>query len=136
MRYAGRPTSYSQRSRTWRFAHSRATTSWSPGSSTRIGTGAGSGAGEGDVDAGAGDHPDVHEGCRTSAPPRRRCRRWQPGAGKTRIADLVQAALDRWGGAVRICSDLCKAAHSRYAELLADDVRTAGEKVRPETRGW
>ncbi|MGI5485037.1 zeta toxin family protein [Streptomyces lavendofoliae] len=60
----------------------------------------------------------------------------QPGAGKTRIADLVQAALDRRGGAVRICSDLYKAAHSRYAELLADDVRTAGEKVRPETRGW
>ncbi|MGW1910334.1 zeta toxin family protein [Streptomyces sp. NPDC002076] len=60
----------------------------------------------------------------------------QPGAGKTQIADLVQAALDRRGGAVRICSDLYKSAHSRYAELLADDVRTAGVKVRPDTRRW
>lgn len=49
----------------------------------------------------------------------------QPGAGKTWISDLVQAALDRRGGAVRIGRDLYKAAHSRYAELLADDVRTA-----------
>ncbi|MEU6672242.1 zeta toxin family protein [Streptomyces sp. NPDC046727] len=30
--------------------------------------------------------------------------------------------------------DLYKSAHSRYAELLADDVRTAGVKVRPDTR--
>ncbi|SEE67282.1 Zeta toxin [Streptomyces sp. 2231.1] len=60
----------------------------------------------------------------------------QPCAGKTQIADLVQAALDRRGGAVRICSDLYKSAHSRYAELLADDVRTAGVKVRPDTRRW
>ncbi|AJC62109.1 zeta toxin family protein [Streptomyces sp. 769] len=60
----------------------------------------------------------------------------QPGAGKTRIADLVQAALDGRGGAVRIGRDLYKAAHRRYAELLADDVRTAGVKVRPDTRRW
>ncbi len=60
----------------------------------------------------------------------------QPGAGKTQIADLIQAALNRRGGAVRICSDLYKTAHSRYAELLADDVRTAGVKVRPDTRRW
>ncbi|WP_328743643.1 zeta toxin family protein (plasmid) [Streptomyces caniferus] len=60
----------------------------------------------------------------------------QPGAGKTEIADLVQAALDRRGGAVRICRDLYKAAHRRYGELLAADVRTAGVKVRPDTRRW
>lgn len=30
----------------------------------------------------------------------------QPGAGKTEIADLIQAALDRRGGAVRVCRDL------------------------------
>lgn len=36
----------------------------------------------------------------------------QPGAGKTQIADLVQAALDRRGGAVRICRDLYKSANS------------------------
>ncbi|WP_331718909.1 zeta toxin family protein (plasmid) [Streptomyces virginiae] len=60
----------------------------------------------------------------------------QPGAGKTQIADLVQAALDRRGGAVRICSDLYKPVHPHYAELLASDVRTAGVKVRPDTRRW
>ncbi|MGO4417228.1 zeta toxin family protein [Streptomyces sp. MCAF7] len=60
----------------------------------------------------------------------------QPGAGKTAIADLVQATLNRRGGAVRIGSDLYKAAHRRYAELLAADVRTAGVKVRADTRSW
>ncbi|MEU5161187.1 zeta toxin family protein [Streptomyces sp. NPDC020875] len=60
----------------------------------------------------------------------------QPGAGKTAVADLVQAALDRRGGSVRICSDLYKTAHRQYGEFLAGDVRTAGEKVRPQTRGW
>ncbi|OII64384.1 ATP/GTP-binding protein [Streptomyces sp. CC53] len=60
----------------------------------------------------------------------------QPGAGKTAIADLVQAALDRRGGAVRICRDLYKAAHRRYAELLTADVRTAGVQVRPDTSRW
>ncbi|MFD0396433.1 zeta toxin family protein [Streptomyces nogalater] len=60
----------------------------------------------------------------------------QPGAGKTEIADLVQAALDRRGGAVRIGRDLYKPAHRRYAELLAADVRTAGVKVRPDTSRW
>jgi predicted kinase len=34
----------------------------------------------------------------------------QPGAGKTTVADLVQAALDRRGGAVRIGRDLYKVA--------------------------
>lgn len=60
----------------------------------------------------------------------------QPGAGKTDVADLVQAALDRRGGAVRVCRDLYKAAHPRYGALLAADVRTAGVKVRPDTRRW
>ncbi|MFE3556905.1 zeta toxin family protein [Streptomyces sp. NPDC059193] len=59
-----------------------------------------------------------------------------PGAGKTEIADLVQAALDRRGGAVRIGRDLYKPAHRRYAALLDADVRTAGAKVRPDTSRW
>lgn len=60
----------------------------------------------------------------------------QPGAGKTEIADLVQAALDCRGGAVRVCRDLYKAAHPHYGALLAADVRTAGARVRPDTRRW
>ncbi|MEU8764705.1 zeta toxin family protein [Streptomyces sp. NPDC048659] len=60
----------------------------------------------------------------------------QPGAGKTAIGDLVQAALDRRGGAVRIGRDLYKPAHRHYPALLAADVRTAGAQVRPDTVGW
>ncbi|WP_327241109.1 zeta toxin family protein [Streptomyces sp. NBC_01320] len=59
-----------------------------------------------------------------------------PGAGKTGVANLVQAALDHRGGAVRIGRDLYKPAHRQYAALLDADVRTAGAKVRPDTSRW
>ncbi|MGV9248756.1 zeta toxin family protein [Streptomyces sp. NPDC003710] len=49
----------------------------------------------------------------------------QPGAGKTQIADLVQAVLDRCGGAVRVGRDLYKPVQRHYADALAADVRTA-----------
>ena len=60
----------------------------------------------------------------------------QPGAGKTWIADLVQAVLDRRGGAVRVGRDLYKPVHRHYAHALAADVRTAGALVRPDTARW
>ncbi|MFI2292891.1 zeta toxin family protein [Streptomyces niveus] len=60
----------------------------------------------------------------------------QPGAGKTQIADLVQAVLNRRGGAVRVGRDLYRAAHQQYAQLLAANVRTAGVTVRPDMRRW
>ncbi|MET9078599.1 zeta toxin family protein [Streptomyces sp. NPDC004232] len=60
----------------------------------------------------------------------------QPGAGKTHIADLVQSALNRRGGAVRVCRDLYKSVHRHYERLLAADVRTAGILVRPDTASW
>ncbi|TGZ12411.1 hypothetical protein DV517_75060 [Streptomyces sp. S816] len=60
----------------------------------------------------------------------------QPGAGKTRIADLVQAALDRRGGSVRISPDPYKPVHQQYAAALAADVRTAGAAVRADTAWW
>ncbi|MFE5899867.1 zeta toxin family protein [Streptomyces sp. NPDC056488] len=60
----------------------------------------------------------------------------QPGAGKTAVADLVQAALERRGGAVRIGRDLYKPAHRDYAAALAADVRTAGAAVRSDTAAW
>ncbi|MFE5516033.1 zeta toxin family protein [Streptomyces sp. NPDC056529] len=60
----------------------------------------------------------------------------QPGAGKTTFADLVQAALARRGGAVRVCRDLYKNAHPHYAAALAADIRTAGTSVRPDTSRW
>ncbi|WP_329374927.1 zeta toxin family protein [Streptomyces sp. NBC_01483] len=49
----------------------------------------------------------------------------QPGAGKTQIANLVQAVLDRRGGTVRIGRDLYKTPHPHYVGLLARNVRTA-----------
>ncbi|MDK0524871.1 zeta toxin family protein [Streptomyces sp. ML-6] len=60
----------------------------------------------------------------------------QPGAGKTGLADVVQAVLDRRGGSVRVCRDLYKPVHREYAGFLAADVRTAGAKVRPDTSHW
>lgn len=60
----------------------------------------------------------------------------QPGAGKTPVADLVQAVLDQRGGAVRIGQDLYKPAHRHYAGLVAADVRTAGALVRADTVRW
>ncbi|MGW9453994.1 zeta toxin family protein [Streptomyces sp. NPDC055632] len=59
-----------------------------------------------------------------------------PGAGKTGVADLVEAALARRGGAVRVCRDLYKTAHRAYGTLLAADIRTAGVRVRPDTSRW
>ncbi|WP_327393828.1 zeta toxin family protein (plasmid) [Streptomyces sp. NBC_01186] len=60
----------------------------------------------------------------------------QPGAGKTQIADLLEAVLRRRGGAVRVGRDLYKAAHPGYLAALAADVRTAGAAVREETSRW
>ncbi|MCT2546222.1 zeta toxin family protein [Streptomyces atratus] len=60
----------------------------------------------------------------------------QPGAGKTKVADLVEAVFERRGGAVRIGRDLYKPAHRHYAAALAADVRTAGAQVRPDTSRW
>ncbi|GGV53452.1 zeta toxin family protein [Streptomyces spectabilis] len=60
----------------------------------------------------------------------------QPGAGKTKVADLVQAALGQRGGAVRIGRDLYKAAHRHHAAALATDVRTAGATIRADTSFW
>ncbi|MFE7358156.1 zeta toxin family protein [Streptomyces sp. NPDC057543] len=50
--------------------------------------------------------------------------------------DLVHAALDRRGGAVRVERDAYKAIHPHYQGFLAEDVRTAGVRVRPETYRW
>ncbi|MGW9436090.1 zeta toxin family protein [Streptomyces sp. NPDC055607] len=60
----------------------------------------------------------------------------EPGAGKTTFADLVQTALARRGGAVRVCRDLYKTAHPSYRALLAADIRTAGAGIRPDTGYW
>ncbi|MFI0742666.1 zeta toxin family protein [Streptomyces sp. NPDC021100] len=60
----------------------------------------------------------------------------QAGSGKTLVVDLVHAALGRRGGAVRVDRDAYKDVHPFYTAFLAEDVRTAGVRVRPETYHW
>ncbi|MFE3144294.1 zeta toxin family protein [Streptomyces scopuliridis] len=60
----------------------------------------------------------------------------QAGSGKTLVMDLVHAALEQRGGAVRVDRDTYKALHPHYSGFLAEDVRTAGVRVRPETYRW
>ncbi|GGO58857.1 zeta toxin family protein [Streptomyces lasiicapitis] len=60
----------------------------------------------------------------------------QPGAGKSHLADLLHEVLHLRGGAVRIGADLYKTSHPGYPGLLARDDRTAGARVRPDTRRW
>ncbi|MFJ7069695.1 zeta toxin family protein [Streptomyces sp. NPDC101115] len=60
----------------------------------------------------------------------------QPGAGKTKVAGLVQAALGQRGGAVRIGRGLYKHAHRHHVAALTADVRTAGAKVRSNINYW
>ncbi|MET8755213.1 zeta toxin family protein [Streptomyces sp. NPDC004667] len=60
----------------------------------------------------------------------------QAGSGKTLVMDLVHAALEQRGGAVRVERDAYKALHPDYQRFLAEDVRTAGVRVRGETYRW
>ncbi|GLW58124.1 zeta toxin family protein [Kitasatospora phosalacinea] len=60
----------------------------------------------------------------------------QAGSGKTLVVDLVHAALAHRGGAVRVDRDAYKAVHPDYPRFLAEDVRTAGVRVRTDTYGW
>ncbi|MGW2542576.1 zeta toxin family protein [Kitasatospora sp. NPDC001574] len=60
----------------------------------------------------------------------------QAGSGKTLVVDLVHAALARRGGVVRVDRNAYKAVHPRYRRFLAEDVRTAGVRVRTDTYGW
>ncbi|MFJ9777870.1 zeta toxin family protein, partial [Kitasatospora sp. NPDC101157] len=59
-----------------------------------------------------------------------------PGSGKTVLADLLHPVLGLRGGAVRVGADLYKASHPDYERLRDEDVRTAGVRVRPDTRRW
>ncbi|MFF9526915.1 zeta toxin family protein [Streptomyces achromogenes] len=60
--------------------------------------------------------------------------RGQPGAGKTRTTPMIRRTLR--GRPVRISGDDFKAAHPDYLKLLAEEPRTAGERIRADYRAW
>lgn len=60
----------------------------------------------------------------------------RPGAGKTAVADLVQALLAHRGGRGAVRPGSVHAAHLHYSGLLAADVRTAGTLLGPDTTRW
>jgi UDP-N-acetylglucosamine kinase len=61
----------------------------------------------------------------------------QPGAGKSRVADVLGAALDEVGGYVEVDSDLYKPYHPAYPALMAlDGGRDMALHTRADGRVW
>lgn len=58
----------------------------------------------------------------------------QPGAGKTTTARVLRRALR--GRPTRISGDYFKASHPDYYDLLREEPRTAGERIRADYRAW
>lgn len=60
----------------------------------------------------------------------------QPGAGKSRVTELVAAQLNRHGGFADIDSDLYKPYHPAYAALMARDDTLMAAYTRADGRAW
>ncbi|MFE7752119.1 zeta toxin family protein [Streptomyces sp. NPDC057428] len=60
----------------------------------------------------------------------------QPGAGKTRVAQLIAEQLDVRGGFVDVDSDLYKPYHPQYARLMAEDDRLMTLYTGLDGRVW
>ncbi|WP_327286631.1 zeta toxin family protein [Streptomyces sp. NBC_01205] len=60
----------------------------------------------------------------------------QPGAGKSRVTEMVATALDRHGGFVDVDSDLYKPYHPAYDELMAQDDTLMAAYTRADGRAW
>ncbi|WP_236576755.1 zeta toxin family protein [Streptomyces sp. HF10] len=60
----------------------------------------------------------------------------QPGAGKSRVTELVAAQLNQHGGFADIDSDLYKPYHPAYAELMARDDTLMAAYTRADGRAW
>ncbi|MCT2546968.1 zeta toxin family protein [Streptomyces atratus] len=58
----------------------------------------------------------------------------QPGSGKTSQAQVLRRALR--GRPTRISGDDFKAAHPDYYDLLREEPRTAGDRIRADYRAW
>ncbi|MFC1436059.1 zeta toxin family protein [Streptacidiphilus sp. N1-3] len=59
----------------------------------------------------------------------------QPGAGKTAVATMVKRSL-AGRGALRVEADYLKVFHPDFADLLRQDPRSAGAKVRYDVKRW
>ncbi|MFI6209156.1 zeta toxin family protein [Streptomyces sp. NPDC051041] len=60
----------------------------------------------------------------------------QPGAGKSRVTEMVAAQLNRHGGFVDVDSDLYKPYHPAYAALMAQDDTLMAAYTRADGRAW
>ncbi|MFI5640986.1 zeta toxin family protein [Streptomyces goshikiensis] len=80
--------------------------------------------------------PDLLEGRVGQTPPTVVFLVGQPGAGKSRVTELVAAVLNRNGGFVDVDSDLYKPYHPAYAELLARNDTLMAACTRADGRAW
>ncbi|MER7512205.1 zeta toxin family protein [Streptomyces lavendulae] len=60
----------------------------------------------------------------------------QPGAGKSRLTEMVAAALNQHGGFVDVDSDLYKPYHPDYNALMAQDDTLMAAYTRADGRAW
>ena len=60
----------------------------------------------------------------------------QPGAGKSRVGDMIGAVLNKRGGFVDVDSDLYKPFHPAYTELMARDDTLMAAFTRADGRAW
>ncbi|MFM9691970.1 zeta toxin family protein [Streptomyces europaeiscabiei] len=60
----------------------------------------------------------------------------QPGAGKSRVTEMVAGVLDRHGGFADVDSDLYKPYHPEYARLMAQDDTLMAAYTRADGRAW
>ena len=60
----------------------------------------------------------------------------QPGAGKSRVTEMVAQLLNQRGGFVDVDSDLYKPYHPAYDELMARDDTLMAAYIRADGRAW
>ncbi|MFJ8162136.1 zeta toxin family protein [Streptomyces sp. NPDC096136] len=84
------------------------------------------------------DHivPDLLTGRVPQAPPTVVFLIGQPGAGKSRVSEVIAGLLDRHGGFVDVDSDLYKPYHPAYDALLAQDDTLMAACTRADGRAW
>ncbi|MGV4891736.1 zeta toxin family protein [Streptomyces viridosporus] len=60
----------------------------------------------------------------------------QPGAGKSRVTEMVAAQLNQHGGFVDVDSDLYNPYHPAYAASIAQDDTLIAAHTRADGRAW